>query len=822
MISDLLSEPLSRSCSPMVSTETLSPVNSVLFNEHVLCCFGLGERNIFRCQYSFLISLLREHGMNVDSRSIADCRTAIIYHVAMGMCSGEAGESCKIFSSDLSQHNLRKSVVNSIMCLCRKKQLCLFDLRFLCSAIGISLPALTTIDHCLKLFDGIAIENTVFDLLCFFTQYEHATKQTIYQWCSLHGIHPSGKLKDVKLLLLKHVIGAECNLSVSNHRYSACHSVVLQTLDCFPDADKRGFILSILCITEKIPVKTLQTVAEIVTGAVCRTFDRSLIQEQLCSFLFRLRRGRAFLFTVIHALHSSAQFSQWCQLRKNWPTISNQSQKEAIKTSFEERVKDLCTFQSICASCSIQYSHDLFTVVHVSDIDLSPLQIRADCGFRRSSTNSGTLFRDDQLFANCFVNENGVIEKTGSSSEDMHIILCSDCLHALQRSRVPKYAVANYLFLGVVPNELHNLTPVEESMIALCRARLIMVQLKSVRGSGQCAQHAFRGHTIFHQQDIGKIATHLPPSIEEIVSHVCVLFIGPTKPHNLWIRQHAKPLVVRADVVRRALIWLKNNNPLYASVNINHTVLNEIEDAGGLPYKLEFELVQDISTATVTGHVPEVNMSTCDSACEPPVDIEFENVVITDLDHTATPKQMREAALRHLQSGKAFFMYGHSPTPENEFHNTNLFPSLYPSLFPYGSGGFEDKRRVPLISMSAHVSHLLNIDDARFREHPSFIFSVFNILQRREVIERTTMRIRQSSFASKAHIYANLQPETIKRVALSIEQGEYSFERQDEKDVCELMRDVHALNTTVQGSAAARLKMRNEIRAMILTQGAPV
>ncbi|KAI0265023.1 hypothetical protein BGY98DRAFT_893354, partial [Russula aff. rugulosa BPL654] len=47
-------------------------------------------------------------------------------------------------------------------------------------------------------------------------------------------------------------------------------------------------------------------------------------------------------------------------------------------------------------------------------------------------------------------------------------------------------------------------------------------------------------------------------------------------------------------------------------------------------------------------------------------------------------------------------------------------------------------------------------------------------------------------------------------------------ERQDEKDVCELMRDVHALNTTVQGSAAARLKMRNEIRAMILTQGAPV
>jgi len=67
-------------------------------------------------------------------------------------------------------------------------------------------------------------------------------------------------------------------------------------------------------------------------------------------------------------------------------------------------------------------------------------------------------------------------------------------------------------------------------------------------------------------------------------------------------------------------------------------------------------------------------------------------VVITDLDQSATPREMREAAMKHLRSGKAFFMYGHSSSPEWEYHNPNVFPSLYPTLYPYGVSGFEDSR----------------------------------------------------------------------------------------------------------------------------------
>ncbi|KAK2462431.1 hypothetical protein APHAL10511_005565 [Amanita phalloides] len=123
--------------------------------------------------------------------------------------------------------------------------------------------------------------------------------------------------------------------------------------------------------------------------------------------------------------------------------------------------------------------------------------------------------------------------------------------------------------------------------------------------------------------------------------------------------------------------------------------------------------------------------------------------------------------------------------------------------------------------MKAHAHHLLNIKDGRFREHPSFMFSVFNILQRREVLQHTSMRVNLTSFESKAAAYARLRPETIEHVAQQYSNGNTKFNNPEELNVVNLMRDVHMINSTVMGSVASRLKMRNEIHAMIISLGAP-
>ena len=158
--------------------------------------------------------------------------------------------------------------------------------------------------------------------------------------------------------------------------------------------------------------------------------------------------------------------------------------------------------------------------------------------------------------------------------------------------------------------------------------------------------------------------------------------------------------------------------------------MNQIEGEGGLPYHVEYVEDEQLSTSTVSTYVAKPDVVPLDHGLDPLGNIPFENVVISDLAESATSAEMHSAALRHLRTGKPFFLYGHGPSPEPDYHNTNLFPLLYPTLYPFGVGGFEDNRRFPAISMKAHARYLLNIDDGRFREHPSFIFSVFNILQR--------------------------------------------------------------------------------------------
>lgn len=67
---------------------------------------------------------------------------------------------------------------------------------------------------------------------------------------------------------------------------------------------------------------------------------------------------------------------------------------------------------------------------------------------------------------------------------------------------------------------------------------------------------------------------------------------------------------------------------------------------------------------------------------------------------------------------------------------------MYPTLFPYGLGGFENAddseltvngpwqpwRKTPL-SLKRHVKHLFSLSDKRFQEHYLFLFTTFNILQ---------------------------------------------------------------------------------------------
>ncbi|EPT00897.1 hypothetical protein FOMPIDRAFT_47466, partial [Fomitopsis schrenkii] len=48
------------------------------------------------------------------------------------------------------------------------------------------------------------------------------------------------------------------------------------------------------------------------------------------------------------------------------------------------------------------------------------------------------------------------------------------------------------------------------------------------------------------------------------------------------------------------------------------------------------------------------------------------------------------AAVKHFTSGEPMLAVGHDSTPASMYGNSDLYLGLFPWLYPYGEGGFEN------------------------------------------------------------------------------------------------------------------------------------
>lgn len=62
----------------------------------------------------------------------------------------------------------------------------------------------------------------------------------------------------------------------------------------------------------------------------------------------------------------------------------------------------------------------------------------------------------------------------------------------------------------------------------------------------------------------------------------------------------------------------------------------------------------------------------------------------------------------------------------------NHLLGTFPTLFPFGMGGFEVDRRIN-VPYETHVRWALRYEDRRFRKDPHFPFQVFGVCQKRQV-----------------------------------------------------------------------------------------
>jgi hypothetical protein len=281
-----------------------------------------------------------------------------------------------------------------------------------------------------------------------------------------------------------------------------------------------------------------------------------------------------------------------------------------------------------------------------------------------------------------------------------------------------------------------------------------------------------------------------------------------------------------------ALRWLKAHNHLYKDVIIELTRLAHLEPETILPVHIQHIANSDGNESTVADHIPTLYPSQPDPASNPdlteilrppPSHTTFDSVVVADLDPHASPAILKSAALDHLcKPGSNFVEIPHDPFPVNEFNNPDLFPMMYPTLFPYGIGGPENKARRTPLSFKNHIKHFFTLNDQRFQEHYSFLFTAFNMLQRRALLLRTSLEVKRNNFDRIAAQFGTVSSAVVHTVAERVAKGDsVTANNAEERRVPALMKEVNIITSHVPGSAQSKFLRRNEIRALMMEMGMP-
>ena len=184
-----------------------------------------------------------------------------------------------------------------------------------------------------------------------------------------------------------------------------------------------------------------------------------------------------------------------------------------------------------------------------------------------------------------------LLEQTGlRHNEDngaTYAVLCNQCQESLKKNGSnlpPKLSLANNLWIGRVPDELQGLTFPEQLLLAQLYPRVFVFKLfpKKMNGVRSIAslQSGLRGNVSTYALNPDAIADMIsgnlmphPPRI--LASVIAITFVGLGSLPREWLRSLFR---VRRQVLRKALVWLKNNNRHYEHIEINEHTLSQLPE----------------------------------------------------------------------------------------------------------------------------------------------------------------------------------------------------------------------------------------------------
>lgn len=154
---------------------------------------------------------------------------------------------------------------------------------------------------------------------------------------------------------------------------------------------------------------------------------------------------------------------------------------------------------------------------------------------------------------------------------DSGTFACVECIKAIEKGGLsPAARVHRWLRCEhVYPDELKDLTPVEEKLIALNSCYGFITKYSVVTGhrGGLTYPKHVKGHITVFPNNVQELVTCvLPHPLLKVMDEIHVSWQGAKRPDPTDL---SLLLSVRRRVVEEALVWLRRNNPHYAHVEID-------------------------------------------------------------------------------------------------------------------------------------------------------------------------------------------------------------------------------------------------------------
>ncbi|CAF0979608.1 unnamed protein product [Brachionus calyciflorus] len=413
-------------------------------------------------------------------------------------------------------------------------------------------------------------------------------------------------------------------------------------------------------------------------------------------------------------------------------------------------------------------------------------------------------------YMDSFAKLNGlVLEPNGFNHEDLTINICGSCEAYLKNLETPKYGLINELYIGPIPKILSDLTFSEEILIAKNRLICSIFKLKK-NNDKSCGQNKIIGNIITFNQDIETVSQILPNLIH--LENLNIILVGAKIEKTLDFK---KIFSVRLHKIISALKWLKANNAEYNDIQIDEKINLDL-DQDSIPKILKDKIINfdDPETENIISehHVEEeiINDELLINSYG----------LVNNNNRLLLNDKEKILKLNEILKNKAttpLLLVPRSDKPINEYNNPSLLLQLYPTLFPYGFGGFSDNLRKVKLTEREQTKHYLKTSCERFIQNRTFIFVAFNMIQRHEFSQNLTVMTKKQYFKQVSEIISRITQDDIrKEISNVLNSGEIN-----NINIQTLFYQTVVMAKSTQGSRFNLKHRRNDIKSYLIKKGLP-